>query len=128
MAPKLYQNENLQSEKGKKLVGKLKQLNIVQKDRTVELVIGSTVLWGLNPCLVFTEKEIVVFNNATGKLIVKKPVYPYNSITGYTVEHSMLSRLCLFMGGVTPVLVDFPLNQTWCDVITNFLDTKINKR
>lgn len=108
-----------------KIISKLHKLKIVSESEKIEFLIGSTVLWGLNPCLIGTDLEIIHFDNTKGLLAAKK-VYPFNSITGYTIDSKILSKIYLYIGGAQKVLLDFVFNPVTSQAFIDYLSRKIN--
>jgi hypothetical protein len=127
MVPLMFEKKDMQSEKAVKLVERLKKLNIIPKESVVELLFGSTLLWSVNPCLICTENEIILFDNLKKGLVPKKERYSYSTITGCVKETKILSKIYLYLGGAEKIQLDYELHFDWAEAFTTFVSAKIRK-
>lgn len=124
MKDNIYIKNEIQSPEAQKVIERLKKLKIVPNNCEVEFLMGSTSLWGLNPCFIGTSNEIITFNNVTGNILAAKKVYPYGTITGYTMEQTVIPKIFLFLGGAQRVEIDTIFSAAG-DRLMEFLASKI---
>lgn len=124
MKVNIYKNEEVQKSEAKKIINRLKEFNIIPKGCNVEFLIGSTNLWGLNPCFIGTNKEIIIFNNLSGNILAQKKIYPYSTITGYALEQTAIPRIFLTIGAASLIQIDTLFSAAGQSVI-DFLESKV---
>ena len=125
MATIFYGRDNLQEKVQQKIISLLTRTQVLNKNDNVQAVLGSTILWGINDCILALDNQLVCFKNSKG---ISHERYNYSDISSASLEKiGMFERICLSIGGSKNVVLDVSATQDGTKAMYEFIIGKIRE-
>lgn len=125
MATIFYGRDELQEKVPQKIISLLTKTQVLNENDNVEAVLGSTVLWGINDCIVALDTQLVCFKNTGG---ITHARYNYADIQSVSLQKKGLFEfICLSIGGATETILDVLAEPSGTKAMYEFIMGKVKK-
>lgn len=107
----------------KKIIKRLTQRGILHSEDAVQAILGRTVLWGIEDCIVATDKDIIYFQNIG--TMPKAVRYSYSSVVSVAKATGLLSIIVLTIDSVGNIPLSITAAPKETDQMYSFLQDKV---
>lgn len=123
MATIYYSKEQLDEKVPQKIISLLTRTGVLKKGENIEAVLGSTILWGINDCIIATDESVVCFNNTGG---VRHNRYSYSDIASVNIiSKGMFPFINLGIEGAGAALLNVMAEPDGTKKMYDFLSEKV---
>ena len=110
----------------KKILSLLKKTGVVYENDVPESILGSTVLWGINNCVICTQSDMIYFCNTHGMPFNKRVLYK-NISSVVILASGIIAKFEIIIGNAEKMLVEVLGETVEIQKMVDYIESKITQ-